>query len=107
GRCCRCGRVPSGTERLYVVEDKKKFELLEYGIDCWDTVEWSMKRALDQAIRRVLDPVRKGIMEDNYRLMFDGEVNQFRDSEDQEPGLSPVANLKQLIADRNRREGER
>lgn len=65
GRCCRCGRRPNGTGRLYIATDRSRNEVLEYGIDCWPR---RILPAVAQAIEGEADPARKQLLEANYAL---------------------------------------
>jgi hypothetical protein len=65
GCCCRCGRRPNGTGRLYIATDRTRNEVLEYGIDCWPR---RVLPAVASAIDREADPARKQLLEANYAL---------------------------------------
>ena len=56
GHCCRCGRYPGVRQRLHILVDETKQELLEYGIDCWPL---NMLPALQKAIQEERDEERQ------------------------------------------------
>jgi hypothetical protein len=63
GHCCRCGRFPGVRQRLHILVDETKQELLEYGIDCWPL---NMLPALQKAIQEERDEERKKVMQANF-----------------------------------------